>query len=83
MLTVRLLDPCGTNRLGKDIKQGVVSSELKVHGVENLRVMDASVIPVIPDCRIQNSVYMIGERVSYYTFQTPARALLTCHRVPK
>lgn len=54
--------PCGTNRLSKDIGQGVVDPELKVHGIKNLRVIDASIIPVIPDCRIQNSVYMIGEK---------------------
>ncbi|CUM48403.1 unnamed protein product [Debaryomyces tyrocola] len=54
--------PCGTNRLSKDIGQGVVDPKLKVHGVRKLRVIDASVIPVIPDCRIQNSVYMIGEK---------------------
>ncbi|KAJ5825155.1 hypothetical protein N7474_002293 [Penicillium riverlandense] len=54
--------PCGTARLSKSIQQGVVDPNLKVHGVKNLRVIDASVIPVIPDCRIQNSVYMIGEK---------------------
>ncbi|KAK1767510.1 hypothetical protein QBC33DRAFT_70508 [Phialemonium atrogriseum] len=54
--------PCGTARLSKDIGQGVVSPELKVHGIKKLRVIDASIIPVIPDCRIQNSVYMIGEK---------------------
>jgi choline dehydrogenase-like flavoprotein len=54
--------PCGTNRLSKNIDQGVVDPQLKVHGVANLRVIDASNIPVIPDCRIQNSVYMIGEK---------------------
>lgn len=54
--------PCGTARLSKNIQQGVVDPGLKVHGVKNLRVIDASVIPVIPDCRIQNSVYMIGEK---------------------
>lgn len=56
-------DPCGTTRMGKDINQGVVDSKLRVHGVQNLRVIDASVIPVIPDCRIQMSVYMIAEKV--------------------
>lgn len=56
--------PCGTTRLSKDIQQGVVSPSLKVHGVKNLRVIDASVIPVIPDCRIQNSVYMVAEKGS-------------------
>lgn len=60
---VSCIDPCGTARLSKSIHQGVVDPELHVHGVKNLRIADASVIPVIPDCRIQNSVYMIGERV--------------------
>lgn len=54
--------PCGTARLSKSVEQGVVDPSLKVHGVKNLRVIDASVIPVIPDCRIQNSVYMVGEK---------------------
>ncbi|KAL3444274.1 alcohol oxidase [Aspergillus insuetus] len=54
--------PCGTARLSKSIHQGVVDEKLRVHGIRNLRVADASVIPVIPDCRIQNSVYMIGEK---------------------
>lgn len=54
--------PCGTARLSKNIQQGVVDPNLKVHGIKNLRVIDASVIPVIPDCRIQNSVYMVGEK---------------------
>jgi choline dehydrogenase-like flavoprotein len=54
--------PTGTCRLSKNIGQGVVDPKLKVHGVKNLRVIDASVIPIIPDCRIQNSVYAIGEK---------------------
>jgi len=54
--------PCGTTRLSKNIQQGVVDPNLKVHGIKNLRVIDASVIPVIPDCRIQNSVYMVAEK---------------------
>ncbi|KUM55486.1 hypothetical protein ACN42_g11780 [Penicillium freii] len=54
--------PCGTARLSKNIQQGVVDPNLKVHGIKNLRMIDASVIPVIPDCRIQNSVYMVGEK---------------------
>ncbi|KAJ5467521.1 hypothetical protein N7475_005273 [Penicillium sp. IBT 31633x] len=54
--------PCGTARLSKNIEQGVVDPALKVHGITNLRVIDACVIPVIPDCRIQNSVYMVAEK---------------------
>ncbi|KAK7750015.1 hypothetical protein SLS62_008007 [Diatrype stigma] len=54
--------PCGSARMGRAVEHGVVDSRLRVFGVENLRVIDASVIPVIPDCRIQNSVYMIAEK---------------------
>ncbi|KAJ5157470.1 uncharacterized protein N7482_008570 [Penicillium canariense] len=54
--------PCGTARLSKTIDQGVVDPALKVHGIQNLRVADASVIPVISDCRTQNSVYMCAEK---------------------
>ncbi|KAJ9296692.1 CAZyme family AA3 [Paecilomyces variotii] len=56
--------PCGTARLSKNIQQGVVDSKLRVHGIRNLRIADASIMPVIPDCRIQNSVYMIGEKAA-------------------
>ncbi|OHE96905.1 SMG1 protein [Colletotrichum orchidophilum] len=56
--------PCGTTRMSKNIEQGVVDSKLRVHGVEHLRVIDASVFPVIPDCRIQNAVYMDAEKTS-------------------
>lgn len=54
--------PCGTTRLSKSIDQGVMDPSLKVHGIKNLRVANASVIPVITDCRIQNSVYMCAEK---------------------
>lgn len=54
--------PCGTGRLGKSIEQGVVDPHLKVYGVKGLRVVDACVMPVIPDCRIQNGVYMVAEK---------------------
>lgn len=63
--------PCGTLRMGKDIKQGVVDDKLKVFGVDKLRIIDASVIPVIPDCRIQNAVYMIAEKVKSCSFHLP------------
>lgn len=56
--------PCGTLRIAKTIGDGVVDPELRVHGVKNLRVADASVFPVIPDCRIQNVVYMVGEKAA-------------------
>lgn len=42
----------------------MLDNELKVYGVKGLRVIDASVFPVIPDCRIQNAVYMVAEKGS-------------------
>jgi choline dehydrogenase len=48
--------------LSKNIEEGVVDSKLKVHGVNGLRVIDASIFPVIPDCRIQADVYMVAEK---------------------
>jgi choline dehydrogenase len=54
--------PVGTNRLSRNIDQSVVDPRLKVHSINNIRIIDASIVPVIPDCRPQNSVYMIGEK---------------------
>jgi len=55
--------PCGSCRMGRTIEEGVVNGRLKVFGVQGLRVVDASVMPVIPDGRIQSPVYMIAEKV--------------------
>ncbi len=48
--------PCGTCRLGKNIQQGVVDPKLKVYGTKGLRVIDASIFPVIPVCLLPLSV---------------------------
>jgi choline dehydrogenase-like flavoprotein len=63
-LTIITSDPVGTTRMSKNIEQGVVDAHLRVHGIKKLRVIDASVMPVIPDCRPQNSVYMVAEKAS-------------------
>lgn len=62
-------DPCGTCRIGKTISQGVVDPHLRVHGIDRLRVIDASVFPIIPDGRIQNAVYMVAEKVCSSPFR--------------
>jgi choline dehydrogenase len=48
--------------MGPTIDDGVVNGRLQVHGVRNLRIIDASVFPIIPDARIQNPVYMVAEK---------------------
>jgi len=45
-------------------KGGVVDSELKVYGVKGLRIVDASVMPIIPDQHTVGPVYMIAEKAA-------------------
>lgn len=52
---------CGTCRMGMD-GMGVVDSSLKVHEVPGLRVVDASVMPLIPSGNIAAPVMMVAER---------------------
>ena len=42
----------------------VVDDNLRVHGMENLRVIDASVMPVMLSANLNASVIMIAEKAS-------------------
>jgi choline dehydrogenase len=53
--------PVGTCRLGDD-PDAVVDCELKVHGLQGLRVVDVSVMPSINRGHTMAPAYMIGER---------------------
>ena len=57
--------PAGTAKMGpSDDPEAVVDQYCRVHGIDNLRVVDASVMPNIPRANINLSCIMIGERVS-------------------
>jgi choline dehydrogenase len=55
--------PSGTCRMGSaDDPMAVVDQRLRVRGLENLYIVDASVMPEIPRCNINLPTMMIGER---------------------
>ncbi len=54
---------CGTCRMGPDgDPMAVVDPELRVRGIEGLRIADASVMPRVTSNNIQAPVMMIGEK---------------------
>jgi choline dehydrogenase-like flavoprotein len=59
--TLSIFHPMGTCHMGKLEDGGVVDRDLKVHGVQGLRIVDASVIPIQPSAHIQTMVYGIAE----------------------
>ena len=56
--------PCSTCRMGKDPNSSVVDPNLRVHGIDRLRIADASVFPSIPTGNINAPSIMVGERAS-------------------
>ena len=55
---------CGTCRMGQDAAQSVVDSRLRVHGVERLRIVDASIFPTIPAGNTNAPSIMVGEKAA-------------------
>jgi choline dehydrogenase len=56
--------PVGTCRMSDDGEGAVVDSQLRVHGIDGLRVADASVMPVIPGGNTNAPTIMVAERAA-------------------
>jgi choline dehydrogenase len=54
--------PIGTCAMLPKDKGGVVDNRLNVYGIDGLRVVDASVFPLLPRANLQTLVYAVAER---------------------
>ena len=63
--------PCGTCKIGSEGDPNtVVNPELKVVGLNKLRIVDASVMPSLPSANINAATIMIAERASDMILKT-------------
>ncbi|MCL6707407.1 GMC family oxidoreductase N-terminal domain-containing protein [Pseudomonas sp. R2.Fl] len=53
---------CGTCAMGPDVGSAVVDARLRVHGVEGLRVVDASIFPNVTAGNINAPTMMVAEK---------------------
>ena len=63
-----LYHPSGTCKMGND-KLAVVDNKLKVYGINNLRVADASIMPTLISGNTNGVCMMIGERCADFILQ--------------
>ncbi|KAI0469423.1 GMC oxidoreductase-domain-containing protein [Xylaria cf. heliscus] len=56
--------PSGTAAIMPRSVGGVVDTGLRVYGTRNLRVVDASIMPLIPSGHIQSAIYAIAEKAA-------------------
>lgn len=56
--------PCCTNAMMPEKLGGVVGSDLLVHGIAGLSIVDASIMPMIPATHLSATVYAVAEKAA-------------------
>jgi choline dehydrogenase len=56
--------PVGTCRMGRDSGESVVDAKLCVHGIERLRIVDASVFPTVTSANTNAPTLMVAQKAA-------------------
>jgi len=65
------MHPCCTAAMLPKKKGGVVGPDLKVHGADGLRIVDMSILPLLPSSHLSATAYAVGEKVGAYMHSSP------------
>ncbi|EAT83082.2 hypothetical protein SNOG_09817 [Parastagonospora nodorum SN15] len=63
-LSPTLAHPAGSCPMMPEHAGGCVNDKLMVYGTQHLSIVDASIIPIIPSCHLQATMYGIGEKAA-------------------
>ncbi|RYP46254.1 hypothetical protein DL768_007521 [Monosporascus sp. mg162] len=61
---ISMWHPAGTCAMLPEEKGGVVNTQLKVYGIQNLRIVDSSVVLLLPSGNLQSTVYALAEKAA-------------------
>ncbi|KAK4238678.1 GMC oxidoreductase [Achaetomium macrosporum] len=63
-IVLSFMHPCCTAAMLPRNRGGVVGVDLKVHGAKGLRVVDISVLPLVPGAHLSATAYAVGEKAA-------------------
>jgi choline dehydrogenase len=72
---------CGSCAMGPDPRDAVVDARLRVHGLDGLRVVDASIFPNITSGNINAPTMMVAEKGAAMVLEDAARATVAAAQV--